>query len=121
MLSKDSALSAGISQYANQTVQNCEKENLPPDEYLSCVSSQVNNNELSKLSLLIGWNLPLETPKSFFTGLGIVILKFIGWLLTGIAISMGASFWFDLLNRFINVRYAGKKPVSSNEKPDSSV
>lgn len=121
MLSKDSVLSAGISQYANQTVQKCEKENLPPDEYLNCVGIQVNNKELSKLSLPIGWNFPLETPKSFLTGLVIVILKFVGWLLTGIAISMGASFWFDLLNRFINVRYAGKKPTSSNEKPDSSM
>ena len=119
MLSKDSVLSAGISQYANQTVQTCEM--LTNDNYLDCINSEVNKNKLSKLSLPIGWNLPLETPKDFLTGLKNVVLKLIGLLLTGLAISMGASFWFDLLNRFINVRYAGKKPESSNEKSDSSM
>lgn len=34
----------------------------------------------------------------------------IGWLLTAIAISMGSSFWFDLLNKLINVRNTGSKP-----------
>lgn len=34
----------------------------------------------------------------------------LGILLTSLAISLGAPFWFDLLNRFINLRVAGKKP-----------
>lgn len=34
----------------------------------------------------------------------------LGWLITGIALSMGASFWYDLLGRFISVRNTGKKP-----------
>ncbi|MEM6647446.1 MAG: hypothetical protein AAF730_14475 [Bacteroidota bacterium] len=33
----------------------------------------------------------------------------IGWLLTAIAISLGAPFWFDLLNKVINVRGANAK------------
>jgi hypothetical protein len=47
----------------------------------------------------------------------------IGWLLTACAISLGAPFWFDLLNKFINLRNAGKKPkkpvaptTNNNEK-----
>jgi hypothetical protein len=36
-----------------------------------------------------------------------------GWLVSGIAISMGASFWFDLLSKVVNVRNAGKPPTSS--------
>jgi len=36
-----------------------------------------------------------------------------GWLVTGIAISMGASFWFDLLSKVVNVRNTGKPPTSS--------
>ncbi|WP_009631351.1 hypothetical protein [Synechocystis sp. PCC 7509] len=114
MLSKDAVLSAGISQYANQTVQICEKEK--PDNYLDCINSKVNKNELSKLSLPIGWN---SFPQ-FNKEPQIVFKKIIGLLLTGLAISMGASFWFDLLNKFINVRYAGKKPTASNETSDSS-
>lgn len=34
----------------------------------------------------------------------------LGILLTAIAISLGAPFWFDLLNRFVNIRVAGKRP-----------
>lgn len=32
----------------------------------------------------------------------------LGWLITAIALSMGAPFWFDQLNRIMNVRNAGK-------------
>jgi hypothetical protein len=33
-----------------------------------------------------------------------------GWILTAIAASLGAPFWFDLLNKFMNVRAAGTSP-----------
>ena len=35
-----------------------------------------------------------------------------GWLLTGIAVTFGAAFWFDLLGKVSNLRSAGKKPSS---------
>lgn len=34
----------------------------------------------------------------------------IGWILTALAISMGAPFWFDLLNRFMKIRGSARKP-----------
>lgn len=34
----------------------------------------------------------------------------LGWLIAAIAISFGAPFWFDLLNRVVNIRHAGIKP-----------
>ncbi|MCU0375203.1 MAG: hypothetical protein MUF24_07840 [Chitinophagaceae bacterium] len=37
-------------------------------------------------------------------------LKFIGWLITALAISLGAPFWFDLLSKLIQIRGAGPKP-----------
>ena len=37
----------------------------------------------------------------------------LGWLLTAIAVSLGAPFWFDTLNKFMNIRSAGTAP---NEK-----
>jgi hypothetical protein len=40
--------------------------------------------------------------------------RFLGWLLTVAAISVGAPFWFDTLNRFVNIRGTGKPP---DEKP----
>ena len=33
-----------------------------------------------------------------------------GWLMTAIAVSLGAPFWFDLLNKLVNLRLAGVKP-----------
>ena len=33
-----------------------------------------------------------------------------GWILTTIAASLGAPFWFDILNKFMNVRAAGTSP-----------
>ena len=46
-------------------------------------------------------------------------LKFWGWLLTALAISLGAPFWFDLLNKFMKLREGGPKPPNTalQDKP----
>ncbi|MFK8105485.1 MAG: hypothetical protein AB8G15_23430 [Saprospiraceae bacterium] len=36
--------------------------------------------------------------------------KILGWLVTALAISLGAPFWFDLLKKVVNVRGAGATP-----------
>jgi DNA-binding transcriptional regulator YbjK len=38
----------------------------------------------------------------------------IGWVITALAITLGAPFWFDLLNKFISIRAAGKTPEVDN-------
>ncbi|MBS1511136.1 MAG: hypothetical protein JST86_09860 [Bacteroidetes bacterium] len=40
---------------------------------------------------------------------------FFGWLLTALAVSLGAPFWFDLLNRFIQLRTTGVKPKGNGD------
>jgi hypothetical protein len=37
-------------------------------------------------------------------------LKIIGLLTTGLAVSLGAPFWFDILNKFMKLRSSGPKP-----------
>jgi hypothetical protein len=37
-----------------------------------------------------------------------------GWLVTALAISLGAPFWFDLLKKFVRVRGSGDLPAGSN-------
>lgn len=37
-------------------------------------------------------------------------MTFFGWVLTAFAISLGAPFWFDLLNKVIKMRSTGAKP-----------
>lgn len=43
--------------------------------------------------------------------------KAVGLLLTALAASLGAPFWFDVLNRFISVRAAGKAPEEKPKDP----
>jgi hypothetical protein len=42
--------------------------------------------------------------------------KLLGLLATGLAVSLGAPFWFDVLNKVISIRAAGRSP---EEKPKS--
>jgi hypothetical protein len=46
-------------------------------------------------------------------------LKWIGWIITALAISLGAPFWFDLLNKFIKLRGSGPKVtnMAAMDKP----
>ena len=39
-----------------------------------------------------------------------------GWLITILAASLGAPFWFDTLKRFVNIRSAGKVPAKSGDQ-----
>jgi hypothetical protein len=51
-----------------------------------------------------------------------ISLGLFGWLLTALAGSLGAPFWFDTLNRFINIRGNGRAPEEgdpTNPKPKS--
>jgi hypothetical protein len=38
------------------------------------------------------------------------IMKLVGILMTALATSQGASFWFDLLKKIMNVRLSGYNP-----------
>jgi hypothetical protein len=47
-------------------------------------------------------------------------LRVAGWLITAYAVSFGAQFWFEALNRFINIRGAGAKPARETTASASS-
>ena len=40
-----------------------------------------------------------------------------GWLLTILAVSLGAPFWFDTLNKIISIRAVGKAPEEKQKSP----
>lgn len=65
---------------------------------------------LQQLGPVIGW-----TAESFRAGPWDWTSRVIGWLLTTVAVSMGAPFWFDILNRAVNLRNAARP--SSPPKP----
>lgn len=44
-----------------------------------------------------------------------------GWLITALAITLGAPFWFDLLGKLISMRSTGKKPKEEEEDKASKM
>lgn len=46
--------------------------------------------------------------------------KWIGFLITALALTLGAPFWFDLLNKFVNIRGGGNKPSEGSGAPTSA-
>jgi hypothetical protein len=44
----------------------------------------------------------------------------LGWLFTVIALSLGAPFWFDMLNKFMNLRNAGKASSDQSAPPEET-
>lgn len=48
------------------------------------------------------------------------LLSIVGWILTALAISLGASFWFDLLNKLMQLRSSIAPKDDSKSKSDSS-
>ncbi|NCD70968.1 hypothetical protein [Mucilaginibacter agri] len=61
------------------------------------------------------YKLPYVLRQSFLHG-----RKFLGLLLTALAISLGAPFWFDSLSKLVNLRAAGKKEDSTTNTASSN-
>jgi len=54
----------------------------------------------------------------FWSWIGFLVTNRLGgWLITILAVSLGAPFWFDTLNKFMNVRNAGKPPAKGTQPP----
>ncbi len=47
--------------------------------------------------------------------------RLLGWVITALAVSIGAPFWFDTLNRFMNIRNAGRAPDEPRDKSQPNV
>ncbi|MBN3871935.1 MAG: hypothetical protein HWQ23_17090 [Nostoc sp. JL33] len=112
-LSQDSVIRSTITQSASQRT-----------DYIKDPEAR---REIEKLlgnaSVPIGWqniNQQFELLDTSESNQGNVllirswqVLKLIcGWIVSGLAIAMGAPFWFDILNKVINVRNTGPKPAA---------
>ncbi|UNU22760.1 hypothetical protein [Microcoleus vaginatus] len=115
-LSKDSMLRSTVNLYAQQLVTNNAKTKSNNLTSLSKVQQDVDR-ALDQVALPFGWSEQnsLERDKQGNLLWPALITKLFGWILSGVAISMGAAFWFEALNKIINIRNAGKKPPSSTE------
>jgi len=91
------------------------------DNCLALTANRLNKRlqHIQNVGLPIGWTnagCPRATPE--------IVEKLLGLLITIIATSLGAPFWFDLLNKFINIRSTIKpqtpKPVQTENKPNNA-
>jgi hypothetical protein len=72
-----------------------------------------NAMTLQNLGLKLGWQDESQARIDW-------VNKIFGLLLTALAVSMGAPFWFDTLNRIIAVRATGKPPKGATEAQEES-
>ena len=64
---------------------------------------------------LVGW--PWPNPVRFFKHLFLyAMLPILGWLITGVAATLGAPFWFDILNKVMVIRSTVKPREKSQEE-----
>jgi hypothetical protein len=60
-------------------------------------------------ALPVGWSGPPESVSAVLKGIP-------GWLATASSVLFGAPFWFDLLQRLVNLRGTGHKPETKDEE-----
>lgn len=96
-----------LTQTAEQ-VRSLREAGLPVG--YACLSSVVLNDPKANAPLAGSIvRLCLDSFQKEVT-LPVALQHLIGWLITGFAVSFGAPFWFDLLNKVINLRGTGVKP-----------
>lgn len=98
---KDPALRAQVVTAAQQQVDAGKSTEEP--QTIKDLRSELNK-------VPVGWDK--ENWGSLFSGNSNFILKLLGWILTAIAVSLGAPFWFDGLGKVLNIRRAGARPAS---------
>jgi hypothetical protein len=106
------ATQACASSAANPTdpgkAKNCADQTAADLNLLRKKISTLSDAE-SKTLLPIGWKDPMWegpifTPPKHGEHIKLLVVTLAGWFLTAIALSLGAPFWFDLLNKFMVVR-----------------
>jgi hypothetical protein len=89
-----------VQQARQELLEQAEKLNLPlgwinPD--IKDVQDPFETERIPKTDDYLGW-----------------FLKVVGLLISALAVSLGAPFWFDTLSKFMNVRGAGKVPETQS-------
>ena len=125
-LAKNAALRTAYSQAATELVSRnpdaiaCLQAEQGKAAQADCLNNgtvTLRNTIDSITGLPIGWNATNwqqqwhPQPQGLWLG---ALKVLAGWLMSAIAISMGAPFWFNLLNKVINVRNSGKPPASTS-------
>jgi hypothetical protein len=78
------------------------------------VAAEVSGKTLDQLDVSVRnlSGLPIGWTKERWSRLTLLALP--GWLVTIVALGLGAPFWFDLVNRLVNLRQTGARPKNPN-------
>ncbi|MEO0457797.1 MAG: hypothetical protein AAF152_14630 [Cyanobacteria bacterium P01_A01_bin.114] len=90
----DSPLSQELRSLGDAVSQTLEEYQLPIGRTEKIFAAQESAEET--------WPLPMPR-------------RWLGWLVTGVAIAMGSQFWFDALRRVVSVKTTGAKPSKSSD------
>ncbi len=113
-----------IDQFANekvlsasviQVIDKMPIDTLEQPEQISDTISELTANT----SLPIGWQpetIKAQQHRAFILlkPLPFLAQRIPGWIITGLAISMGAVFWYELLKKFIDIKNVGKQPSANS-------
>jgi hypothetical protein len=106
-LSTDASLRQSVVAFAEATAKDAPSK----DDTTSPVDKiKKETKDLSGIGLPIGWTEEEQKDKA-----ATVKLHFLGWLLTALAVSLGAPFWFDMLNKIMVIRSTVKPHEKSKE------
>lgn len=113
-ISKDQALQRSLNRAADNIVAGNKKLD---DKTIAEI-----NAAAEKISLPVGWgeSVTVEQQRRSIKWIPSYVVTPVGWIISAIAISMGSSFWFDLLGKVINVKNVGKVPDSSSSSNSSA-
>lgn len=105
-LSRDATLRAAIVAAAQEAVRQAAPADSEPSEtWIDQFQA-----EFQRLQLPIGWSSEQGDPREVPHNLQEWVMKIAGLLISAIAVSLGAPFWFDVLNKLVNLRSVGKRP-----------
>jgi hypothetical protein len=112
-LFRDPTMRAGLIATAQEIAK--KPTNNSPNGELENI--KLVKEEMNRLQFPLGWTKESAatlgwTRESFdnWNTLWQTLIKAVGLFLTGLAVSLGAPFWFDMLNKIINLRSTGTKP-----------
>lgn len=113
-LAADEAARTALVSRAQEILQDPTYRQLVDDSVVSRVAGRAVYDDLQSLSLPIGWDRQLPAPAG--RQIGYWVRQVIGLLLTTLAITLGAPFWFDILNKVMVVRSTVKPREKSPEE-----
>jgi hypothetical protein len=109
---RDSSIRSAVSDQAAAFVQQGK---------LTTDQAQQQLAALEGLKLPLGWKFHAESTdaRRIPVDFAEVLTKLLGILMTAIALTFGAPFWFDLLKKFVGLRSSGGEPQPAQTGPPS--